>query len=247
MSNQLYPLHYIGLSKHAWLTNYLYNSPMCSGGWNSSFLDMTKGLPQGSVLGLILFLIYINNHCNNLSNAMYNLYADDTIMYCCSTPVTQAFEFLQATFYVTQSRLNDLQLVLNTDKIKLMVFSHTKVLLQTITNIVISKGQPIKCVLNYRYLGFNSMRKFILKHINNLLIKLWSKLLSKGQTKINDSNLPTLDYGGVLYLSVPSLDTVFHLALRFVTGCSLLLWIVHELKFAFSECMQVHTLVDPNL
>lgn len=96
---------------------------------------------------------------------MYNLYADDTIMYCCSTPVTQAFEFLQAAFYVTQSRLNDLQLVLNTDKMKLMVFSHTKVLLQNITNIVISKGQPIKCVLNYRYLGFNSMRKFILKHI----------------------------------------------------------------------------------
>lgn len=80
-------------------------------------------MPQGSELGLILFSIYINDLCNNLSSAMYNLYADDTIIYCCSTPVTQAFEFLQAAFNVTQSRLHDLQLVLNTDKIKLMVFS----------------------------------------------------------------------------------------------------------------------------
>lgn len=39
---------------------------------------------------------------------MYNPYADDTITYCCSTLVTQAFEFLQAAFYVTQSHLNDI-------------------------------------------------------------------------------------------------------------------------------------------
>lgn len=72
-------------------------------------------------------------------------------------------------------------------------------------------------------LGFQLDEEIYFKtHINNLLIKLWSKLLSKGQAKINDSNLPTLDYGGVLYLSVHSLDTVFHLALRFVTGCRLL-------------------------
>lgn len=86
-----------------------------------------------------------------------------------------------------------------------MVFSHTKVLLQNITNIVISKGQPIECVLNYRYLGFILDEEISFKaHINNLLTKLWVKLafFFRNRTKINDSNLPTLGYGGVIYLSV---------------------------------------------
>lgn len=168
---------------------------------------------------------------------MYHLYADDTIVYCCSTSLTQALEFLQVAFSVIQSRLDDLKLVLNTDKTKLMVFSHAKVLPQNITNILTTKGKSIERVLNYKYLGFTLDQELSFKaHINKLVTKLRAKLgfffrnrtcfsLRVRKKIVTATFLPILDYGDVLYLNVSSkclksLDTVFHTALRFVTGCS---------------------------
>ena len=82
----LYKLAYYGISPqaHNWVQSFLTNrtQQVLLEGNMSSPINVTSGVPQGSVLGHLLFLIYINDLPDYIqNNSTVKLFADDTIIY----------------------------------------------------------------------------------------------------------------------------------------------------------------------
>ena len=63
-----------------WFHSYLSNREqfVCINGHNSDSLSITCGVPQGSILGPLLFLLYINDLPNTSKLLSFHLVADDT-------------------------------------------------------------------------------------------------------------------------------------------------------------------------
>jgi len=66
----------------SWLQNYLTDrtQAVVIKGSTSSYLPVRTGVPQGSILGPLLFLVYINDIVDNIESII-KLFADDTSMY----------------------------------------------------------------------------------------------------------------------------------------------------------------------
>ena len=83
-SKLLWKLHQYGIRGNAlaWIRAFLGNGSqtVVLDGEESESVPVTSGVPQGSVLGPILFLIYINDLPDELSSQV-RLFADDTAVY----------------------------------------------------------------------------------------------------------------------------------------------------------------------
>ena len=55
---------------------------VCVKGSLSQSKDVLSGVPQGSVLGPLLFLVYVNNIADQVSTD-YKIFADDLKLYTC--------------------------------------------------------------------------------------------------------------------------------------------------------------------
>ena len=74
-----------------WFESYLSDRKqyVSVNGANSDYLSVTCGVPKGSVLCPLLFLIYINDLPLSSSKLAFFLFADDTNIYCESESLTQ--------------------------------------------------------------------------------------------------------------------------------------------------------------
>lgn len=111
-----------------WFTSYLTNrnQSVKIGDHVSSLRSIAFGVPQGSILGPTLFLLYINDiDTLPLQNADILCYADDTavIFHGCSWPVVT--EKAQDGMSQVLNWLNSNLLTLNTSKTKFMCFHKT--------------------------------------------------------------------------------------------------------------------------
>jgi len=80
-----------------WFESYLSERIQIAG-VNGSLSDpqtITTGVPQGSILGPLLFIVYMNDLSGSLSRCEANMYADDTAIYVSSPSVAEVTEILQ--------------------------------------------------------------------------------------------------------------------------------------------------------
>ena len=80
----LYKLDYYGIrgSTHKWITSWLSGrfQKVVLDGLASDPVPVLSGVPQGSVLGPVLFLIFINDLPENIRSSI-RLFADDCVLY----------------------------------------------------------------------------------------------------------------------------------------------------------------------
>ena len=86
---------------YTWIQNFLSNRKqrVSVHGSYSDWTNVLSGVPQGSVLGPTLFIIYVNDLPGNILSSL-GLFADDTKIYC---PI-----FLPADIDMLQQDLNSL-------------------------------------------------------------------------------------------------------------------------------------------
>ena len=134
------------------LDNYL--SDRCQyveyNGHRSNTLPITTGVPQGSVLGPLLFLIYINDlpMVSDVFNML--MYADDTTLYC-NIDQNVSEEVINNELSKVSQWLAANKLSINVTKTKYMVFHlHKKVV--TYPDLQLN-GNKIERVTQFNFLG----------------------------------------------------------------------------------------------
>ena len=147
----------IGLDDHLlkWLFSYLNGREqyVVLNGKHSPFKPVLSGVPQGSVLGPLLFLIYINDATSESldANTKIILYADDILLYCIITSPSD-YIILQADTNTLSNWVLVNNLTLNAAKCKSMVISRLKKSSIPAPSITLY-GQPLDKVSCYKYLG----------------------------------------------------------------------------------------------
>ena len=95
-------------------------------GFPSTKKEIICGIPQGSILGPLLFLIYINDLPNYLESTVPGLYADDTQIVAFSHDTKDLIEKLNSDLVIIMGWLNVNKLQSHAKKTKFMLIGSTK-------------------------------------------------------------------------------------------------------------------------
>ena len=121
-------LHNYGISgrSNEWLADYLFcrSQQVSYLGTLSSPQSTFCGVPQGSILGPLLFIVYFNDAANTIVNSKILMYADDTVLFCSHKDINTVHQCLEDDFRLLSQWLKDNELIVTFKKGKpeVMVF-----------------------------------------------------------------------------------------------------------------------------
>ena len=117
-------------------------------GTSSNSVYVSSGVPQGTVLGPLMFLLYINDIGDNCSSSI-RLFADDTILYSVIENIGSA-NSLQSDLYAVEQWANKWLMQFNPNKCSVMRITRKT---EPVIYDYKLMGQTLKSVLCHLYLG----------------------------------------------------------------------------------------------
>ena len=157
-----------------WISAFLYSRLQCVVVENtrSQWCSVISGVPQGSVLGPVLFVIYINDIADCIgSETSINLFADDAKLY---SSVENAIDstVLQSVLDKIIAWADYWQLTINTSKSHVLHLGSGNAL-----NDYCIKGKTLECSVSIRDLGVVTDRKLSYDiHIDNIIHQAYSRV-----------------------------------------------------------------------
>ena len=139
---------------YQWFKSYLSDRIqfVAANGTDSTVLPVTHGVPQGSILGPLLFLIFINDFPNSNPFFKFNLFADDSTLTCKFENSNESYlkSKLEVELEPVYSWLKMNKIKINLDKSQFMAFSYGKK--YSLTNLKFGNGS-INSTESIKFLG----------------------------------------------------------------------------------------------
>ena len=181
-----------GLSQE-WFCNYLFGRYQ-QVSYHHSLSDKVPifcGVPQGSILGPLLFLLHFNDAANILSSCKIVKFADDTVLFYSHKNIEEIERVLNKDFATVCGWLENNELVINTKKGKteVMVFGTSKKLKNTPPIQIEHNYVKITNTDSYKYLGVSlNCSLNMTEHIRKTIKKVSSRItLLKSMRHLLDS------------------------------------------------------------
>ena len=176
----------------SWFSSYLQDRQqrVVINNSSSSLCNVSAGVPQGSVLGPLLFILYINDIAENLIS-LSRLFADDTSFSYSSRDELQIKTVIDHDLKELDEWSKKWLMSFNPDKTEIMLFSNTEIPELNFT----FNGRTIPITNSHKHLGvtFSSDAKWSI-HIENILSSIYKHLnvLRKLKYKLSRKNLEKL-------------------------------------------------------
>ena len=184
---------------------------MCLGEAKSEWSGILRGVPQGSILGPLLFILYVNDLPHAINRSTVKQYADDTTMSLASDDVCSLEEGLAGDLEGVTRWVKANKLKLNVKKTQLLLLGRRKGVQRMeqaeirMDGQVIQRSKEVKClgvllddelkwkeqVLRVRKKGFAELSR--LRRLRDMLPPSTKKKL------YNALVLPHLDYCSVVW------------------------------------------------
>ena len=162
---------------------------------DSSTMDIKCGVPQGSILGPLLFLIYVNDLSNVSSILFILLFADDTNVFVTGKNLSTLFTTMNSELVRLSEWMNVNKLSLNVKKTKYMVFCTKKP--SVILNDIVLNCEIKEKVEHFKFLGVHIDSKLKWSYHIQFIRKKMSKgigILYRAKDYLKYDTLLTLYY-----------------------------------------------------